>query len=116
MKSFIPGLVTLLFIIALSTFGVAQSSDTQVMDTVVSVTLNVKGITCGNDLPIINKNVMDLDGVASCNAVGKAKPTTVFTIDYNPNLISEKEIIMAVEDSPSCDFPDQKPYKVKGKK
>ncbi len=115
MKSFISGLTALLLAVAFSATVKAQTVDSTAADTVKTVTFNVKGITCGNDLPIINKNVKDLKGVASCQAVGKAGPTTAFKIAYNPLLISEKDIIKAVEGSPSCDFPDQKPYKVKGK-
>lgn len=115
MKSFISGLAALLLIVAFSATSNAQTTDTTIVDSVKTVTLKVKGITCGSDLPIINKNVKLVEGVASCESVGKVGPTTSFKIAYNPLLISEKDIIKAVEGSPSCDFPDQKPYKVKEK-
>jgi copper chaperone CopZ len=115
MNSFTTGLLALLLSVAFSVTTKAQAVNTTTTDTVKTVTFNVKGITCASDLPIINKNVENLKGVASCEAVGKAGPTTAFKVAYNPLLVSEKEIIKAVEDSPSCDFPDQKPYRVKGK-
>ena len=115
MKSCLTGFATLLLLVIFSATVKAQTSDSVAVDLIKTVTLKVKGITCSSDLPIINKNVKDMKGVAACNPVGKAAPTTAFKISYNPLIITEEEIIKAVESSPSCDFPDQKPYKVKGK-
>lgn len=113
MKLFISGLIALLLTAAFSATVQAQTVDTTVADTVTSVTIDVKGITCGSDLPIITKNVKDVKGIVSCDPVGKPGPTTSFKVVYNPALVSYEELVKAVEGSPSCDFPDQKPYKVK---
>ena len=113
MKSFVSGLIALLSIAAFSATVQAQTVDTTVADTVTTVTIDVKGITCGNDLPIITKNVNDVKGIAACEPVGKPGPTTAFKVVYNPSIASYKDVVRAVENSPSCDFPDQRPYRVK---
>jgi copper chaperone CopZ len=88
-------------------------TETQKTDSVKTVTVKVSGITCGNDLKIISNNVQKKNGVVSCASIGKTAPTTTFEIKYNPAIIPIDSIYNVVENSPSCDFPDQKPYKVK---
>ncbi|HLG35728.1 MAG TPA: hypothetical protein VI757_12675 [Bacteroidia bacterium] len=85
----------------------------QKQDSIKTVTIKVGGITCGSDLKIINSNVLKQNGVVSSESVGKAAPTTTFEIKYYPSIIPIDSIYKVVENSPSCDFPDQKPYKVK---
>lgn len=92
----------------------AQTTSANAADT--TVTVKVAGITCGSDLPLINNRVKKEEGVVECKAVGKASASTTFEVTYDPAVISHKEVVAAIEDAPSCDFPDQKPYKVKGKK
>lgn len=75
--------------------------------------IKVKGITCEGDLAIINNNVQKQKGVISCTSVGKAAPVSTFKITFKPAIIGIDSIYKVVENSPSCDFPDQKPYKVK---
>ena len=112
MKSFISGFMTLLLIVAFSTNIKAQTADTSNADTVKTVT-KVKGITCSSDLPIITKNVKEVKGITTFESVSKPGPTTSFKVVYNPSIVSYEDLVKAVEGSPSCDFPDQKPYKVK---
>ena len=54
-----------------------------------------------------------MNGVTSCKQVGKPTATSVFEVIFNPAIVTEKEIRKAVEDTPGCDNPDEKPYKVK---
>lgn len=89
---------------------------TQQKDSVKAVTIKVSGITCGMDLKIINDNVMKQNGVVSSESVGKAAPTSIFEVKYNPAIIPIESIYKIVENSPACDNPDQKPYKVKKEK
>ena len=85
----------------------------QKTDSVKTVTIKVSGITCGSDLKIINNNVQKQNGVVSSVSTSKAAPTTTFEVKFNPSIIPIDSIYKVVENSPSCDFPDQKPYKVK---
>lgn len=82
-------------------------------DSVTTVAVKVKGVTCANDLNIISNKLADLEGVVSSQLVGKAKPTSTMEVTYNPNVVVIDSIYARIEDSPSCDHPDQRPYKVK---
>lgn len=81
-------------------------------DSLQTLRVKVKGISCANDIQIITSNVAKTKGVSSCNA-GKKGSTTAFEINYNPALITEKEIIAVIENTGSCENPDVRPYKVK---
>lgn len=81
-------------------------------DSTLSVKMKVKGVTCAMDLKTISNNVEKLNGVSSC-VPGKQGATTGFEIKYNPALVSEKEIIAAIENTSGCEDPNDRPYKVK---
>lgn len=102
------------FMLASTTVTFAQSTKekVQVSDTTKTLTTKVKGITCSTDLKMISANVEKLKGVSTCKA-GKTGPTTTFEIAYNPALVTEKEIYAAIQNTGSCENPDEKPYKVK---
>lgn len=91
---------------ATTTFVFAQ------VDTVKTVSLKVKGLHCSDDVKTISDNVVKLKGVSSCNA-GKTGATTSFTIKFDPARITENDITSAIENTPGCDNPEEKPYKVK---
>lgn len=74
--------------------------------------VKVKGITCKNDLVSIAGNVEKLKGVSGCQPE-KAGPTTTFKIKFDPKQVSEKEIFAAIEGTPGCENPNDRPYKVK---
>lgn len=82
-------------------------------DTITTIEVKIKGVTCANDLNIIGNNLKELEGIVSSELVGEAKPTSKMEITYNPTLVVVDSIYARIEDSPSCDFPDQRPYKVK---
>jgi copper chaperone CopZ len=75
--------------------------------------IQVKGITCNNDVNIISKHVEALPGVTSCSPKGKVGASSTLVVQFNPEETSIERIYATIEDSPSCDHPDQKPYKVK---
>lgn len=77
-----------------------------------TITIKVKGVTCSNDLKTLADNVKLLLGVSECKP-GKAGPTSVFKITFNPALVSTKQIYKAIEDTGGCSDPDDRPYKVK---
>jgi len=78
-----------------------------------TITIKVKGVTCSNDLKTLSDNVKVLKGVSDC-VPGKAGPTSVFKVTYNPALVSTTEIYKAIENTGGCSDPDDRPYKVKG--
>lgn len=102
------------FILGSTARTLAQSTTDKVTVSETTTTINakVKGITCSSDLKIISTNVEKLEGVTSCKA-GKTGPTTTFKITYAPNLVTDKEIYSAIQNSGSCENPDERPYKVK---
>lgn len=102
------------FVLASTATSFAQSAPEieQVSDSTKTISTRVKGITCSTDLKMISANVEKLDGVSACKA-SKTGPTTTFEIAYNPALVTEKEIYSAIQNTGSCENPDERPYKVK---
>lgn len=94
--------------VAFSQTAVAGAST----DSLKTATIKVKGITCATDLKMIAANVEKVKGVSSCKA-GKQGTTTTFEVKYNPSLATEKEIFTAIENTGSCEKPDERPYKIK---
>jgi copper chaperone CopZ len=106
--------LTIAFMLVSTTATFAQSATekVQMADTTKTIETKVKGITCSTDLKMISANVEKLKGVSNCKA-GKTGTTTTFEIAYNPSLITEKEIYAAIENTGSCENPDERPYKIK---
>lgn len=103
------------FIVLIATTNSALSQTTnpnQPQDSVKTITLKVKGITCSTDLKTIAANVEKIKGVNSCKA-GKMGTTSSFEIKYNPALVTVKEINTTIENTGGCENPNDKPYKVK---
>lgn len=103
---------------AVSTTGYSQTQNSQQQTLSVkdsTVTVKVTGITCDGDLAMITDNVKKLNGVTSCKKVGKASTASSFEIMYDPSKITYSSLVKAVEATPSCDYPDKRPYKVKSK-
>lgn len=94
----------------------AQSTEPQPQATVQNlqtIKLKVSGITCSGDCKDIQKVLADMKGVHSSKHVGKPTATTVFQVTFNPGVVTEQELRKAVEDTPGCESPDDRPYKVK---
>lgn len=104
-------LIAAFVLIGISSKSFAQSVNAQ-MDSVKTISVKVKGVTCNNDLKTLSSNVKELKGVAACKP-GKAGPTSVFKITYNPALVSTTEIYKAIENTAGCGDPSDRPYKVK---
>ena len=85
----------------------AQAEDT-------TITIKVKGITCSTDYKMIESNLEKLGGVNRFQVI-KKRATSTFSISFNPEKVSEKEIYAAIEETGSCENPDERPYKVKPK-
>jgi len=103
--------ITLIIFTFVAKISSAQTAPVQ-ENTIKTSAVKVKGITCKNDLKSIAGNVEKLKGVSACTA-DKAGPTTTFKIMFDPKIVSEKEIFAAIEDTPGCEDPNDRPYKVK---
>ena len=95
------------------TSDVATQTEQQAEQEKSTVSLKVSGITCGHDLKTLNEKLKAIKGVYNCETVGRRGVKTNFKVDYNPNLITEKEIRAAFEGTPGCEDPNEFPYKVK---
>lgn len=92
------------------TNSVQAQANTQTLQT---IKLKVSGITCSGDCKDIQKVLSGMKGVTSSKHIGKPTATTSFEVTFNPAIISEKELRKAVEDTPGCEDPKDRPYKVK---
>ena len=81
-------------------------------DSTKTITIKVQGITCSLDIKTIASNVEKLTGVNSCIA-SKNGTTTLFTVKYNTDKLTVKEIYTSIENTAGCKNPNDKPYKVK---
>ncbi|WP_017259393.1 heavy-metal-associated domain-containing protein [Pedobacter arcticus] len=106
--------LAIIFVLASATTTLAQKTEdkAQVISSTKTLTTKVKGITCSSDLKTISANVEKLKGVKACKA-GKTGPTTAFEVSYNPALITEKEIYSAIQGTPGCKSPNDRPYQIK---
>lgn len=101
-------LVTLFMFIKTHSFAQAKPGT----DSLKTITVKVKGVTCKGDLKTIAGNVEEIKGVKSCKPL-KMGATSSFVVDYNPSVASEKDIFKAIEDTEGCENPNDRPYKVK---
>lgn len=88
-----------------------QAVETAIKDT--TITVSVAGVTCGGDLPVICKYVEKETGILEIKSVGKVAAVSTFEVRYNPAQISFEQVVAKIEDSPSCDAPKKKPFRVK---
>ena len=112
MIRYLPSILTGILIFSLESTCLAQSPETPKADSLKSMIVKVKGITCSNDVKTITGNIEKLIGVQRCKA-DKPGATTSFELSFNPARVSEKEIFAAIENSGGCENPNEKPYKVK---
>jgi len=88
------------------------NSPTAQVEAEKTISVKVKGVGCVQDLKTISANVEKIDGVTSCKTV-KRGATTTFEIIMSPGLVTEDTIHEAIEDTPGCKNPNDRPYKVK---
>lgn len=100
-----------------SAFAQTRTTNTQTVEQTeqekTSITLKISGINCGNDLRTLSERLNSFEGVYNCETVGKRGAKTKFKVDYNPSVITEKDIRKAFESTPGCSDPNDLPYKVK---
>lgn len=82
-------------------------------DSLKTVIVTVNGITCSGDLKMITTRLVKQAGIDECVLSSSEKGKATFQVGYHTSLVSEAQLRKYVEGTPSCDFPDQYPYKVK---
>jgi copper chaperone CopZ len=102
--------VSLMVLAIMVSFATRAQLTTTAKDT--TITLKVKGLTCSNDLKTIAANVKEIKGVTECKT-GKLGPTSSYKITYNTALVTLKEVVAVIENTPGCGDGAEKPYKVK---
>lgn len=90
----------------------ATSKALPALESVKTIEVKVKGVGCADDIVSISANVEKLEGVSRCKTVKKGA-TTKFEIYLLPSMVSEEAIHAAIENTPGCKNPDDRPYKVK---
>ncbi len=98
MIRYLPSILTGILIFSLESTCLAQSPETPKADSLKSMIVKVKGITCSNDVKTITGNIEKLIGVQRCKA-DKPGATTSFELSFNPARVSEKEIFAAIENT-----------------
>ncbi len=109
---FIQSFVLALIVLAATASNVYSQANTSESDSLKTVTVKVKGITCSTDVKTISANVEKVKGVSSCK-VAKQGATTSFEVAFNKSKVTEKEIFSAIENTGGCENPNDRPYKVK---
>ena len=106
--------VVLVAFIATASFYYTQSAsidEAQDDDSLTTLSVEVKGVGCMTDVKTISKNVVQLEGVKSCDLIEKDTLTS-FTIKMNPDLVTEEVIHAQIQDTPGCKNPKDRPYTV----
>ncbi len=103
-------LLVVLTILCVKTTCLAQAQP--VIDSLKTITVKVKGLTCKGDLKTIAGNVEEIKGVKKCEPI-KLGAASTFKVIYNPLIAKETEIYKAIEDTEGCENASDRPYKVK---
>lgn len=111
MKSKFLGAWTFIICLAFTTVSYAQiaAHDTTII-------IKVSGVYCPQCPPNICARVKKETGVKDCILIGKPSAVSKFEVTYNYKVITYNKVIEAVQSTPSCDDPDEKPFKVKTNK
>lgn len=116
MKFFKSILLVFGVIFATSNLASAQAivGATTTETTNITTSIKVNGVGCSSDIKSISKNISAIEGVTECE-LGKKGATTVFNVSFDSAVVTEEEIHAAIEGTPGCKNPNDRPYKVKQK-
>lgn len=107
-------LIIVISVSAVESFSqVPQETPAPAGPSLKTIKIKVTGITCKGDCKDIQESIGKLNGVTATQQIGKPAATSMFEISFNPALVTEKQIRQSVEDTPGCDDPEKRPYKVK---
>ena len=82
-------------------------------DAYLSANFKVSGSTCSGDMPVIKKKLINQEGIDEVSFTDAKNGIVTFTVKYHSSVITEKRIREIIESAPSCDRPDEYPYKAK---
>lgn len=88
------------------------SNELPKLERVKTIEVKVKGVGCADDIKSISKSVQELEGVSSCKTLKKGA-VTKFEVNMFSSIVTEEAIFAAIEDTPGCKNPNDRPYKVK---
>lgn len=88
------------------------SIQAQTSTEVTTITVKVTGVGCSNDIRTIGQQVERIEGVTTCE-VEKRGATTRFAVTFDPKVASTDDIYAAIEDTPGCKNPNDRPYRVR---
>src|SRR5688572_16919619 len=98
--TFTLALVTAIIFSSLSSSAQTSKQEIKVenkADVFQTIKIKVSGVGCANDCKDIQKSVTGLNGVASCELIGKPAANSQFEVKFNSSIVSEKEIRTAVQ-------------------
>ena len=103
---------TFFITLLLSVFCFISQAKAQSTDTLKSMTLKIGNLTCDGDMPTIQKNLLNQDGIDEVMFTSRKKEASTFTVLFHSAATDADNIKLAVENTPGCDDPDEKPYRV----
>ena len=103
--------ILILIVFALCISGNAKAQTAH--DSTATIKIKVKGIICNMDFPLIKKKLINQEGVDEVAFSEIKSGAVVCTVTYHPLIISEEKISKAIEAAPSCENPNQYPYRAK---
>ena len=106
-------IVASFILVCATTISASAQTTTPTSQNLQTIKIKVTGITCKGDCKDIQESIGQLNGISATKQIGKPSATSVFEITFNPALVTEKQIQKSVEDTPGCDDPEKRPYKVK---
>ena len=95
-----------------STLNLAFAQTTKASESNKTILVKVKNVGCADELKMICDNVEKLEGVGSC-IVEKQGATTKLQVNLNPSLVTEDAVQVAIENTGTCEDPNDRRYKVK---
>jgi len=95
-----------------STLNLVFAQTTKASESNKTILVKVKNVGCADDLKMICDNVEKLEGVGSC-IVEKQGATTKLQVNLNPSLVTEDAVQVAIENTGTCEDPNDRRYKVK---
>ncbi len=108
MNKRIPAIVVVLLV-----FLISSSLKAQTGEAVKKAIIKVGNIHCDNDMPTIKKYLLNKDGIYDVTYTDRVHSASMFTITFQSDVVNQMQIEEAIEATPGCDDPDDRPYRVR---
>jgi copper chaperone CopZ len=100
------------FVAAIAACSYTHTATAQQPDTLKTATLQVINLHCANDMPTIKKRLLNQDGIDDVTFTPLRYESSSFTIHYHTAVTTALQIEKLIETTPSCDDPNEYPYRV----